>query len=119
MISNGRSNRNLSRCKERDKSLISMTLSRPTPEPMAQPQPVAAETPDSALITAWREGDERAAAELVRRHARALARFLAGAGAPERDVDDLVQDTFIRAFRGLARVRGQWHFLTWVVTIGG
>src|SRR5438270_13426869 len=119
MISNDRSNRNLSRCKGRDKSLISMTLSRPTPEPMAQPQPVAAETPDSALITAWREGDERAAAELVRRHARALARFLAGAGAPESDVDDVVQETFIRAFRAVGTFRGQCRFRTWLLTIGG
>src|SRR2546423_4832579 len=85
---------------------------------MAQPHVVQV-VPDSALITAWREGDERAAAELVRRHARALARFLAGAGAPESDVDDLVQDTFIRAFRGVDRFRGQCQFRTWLMTIGG
>src|SRR5256885_12871140 len=44
---------------------------------------------------------------LVERHARPLARFLAGAGAPETDVDDLVQETFIRAFRSVDRFRGQ------------
>ena len=86
---------------------------------MANPQPRTDAPPDSALITAWRAGDEQAAAELVRRHARALARFLAGAGAPESDVDDLVQDTFIRAFRGVDRFRGQCQFRTWLMTIGG
>lgn len=86
---------------------------------MAQPQPVAAPASDAALIAAWQRGDEQAAAELVRRHARALARFLAGAGAPEADLDDLVQDTFIRAFRSIERFRGDCQFRTWLLTIGG
>src|SRR2546425_11097521 len=85
---------------------------------MAQTQPVAAPMPDAALIAAWQRGDEQAAAELVRRHARALARFLAGAGAPAADLDDLVQETFIRAFRAVGRFRGQWQFRTWLLTIG-
>ena len=74
---------------------------------------------DAALIAAWQGGDEQAAAELVRRHARALARFLAAAGAPEADLDDLVQETFIRAFRAVGRFRGQCQFRTWLLTIGG
>ena len=74
---------------------------------------------DADLIAAWMTGDERAAAELVRRHARTLARFLTGAGAPEADLDDLVQETFIRAFRGLGGFRGQCQFRTWLLTIGG
>lgn len=84
---------------------------------MATPLPAAA--PDAALIAAWHEGDERAAAELVRRHTRALARFLAGAGAPPADLDDVVQETFVRAFQGLARFRGQCQFRTWLLAIGG
>src|SRR5205809_6992484 len=86
---------------------------------MPPPRPVAAVPTDAALIAAWHGGDEPAAAELVRRHARALARFLVGAGGLEADVDDLVQETFIRAFRGLARFRGQCRFRTWLMTIGG
>ena len=79
----------------------------------------AASSPDAALIAAWRSGDEQAAAELVRRHARALARFLASAGARDADVDDLVQETFIRAFRAVDRFRNQCQFRTWLLTIGG
>src|SRR2546426_4870109 len=86
---------------------------------MTPAEPVAAVPTDAALIAAWHGGDEPAAAELVRRHARALARFLAGAGALEADVDDLVQETFIRAFRALRRFRGQCQFRTWLMTIGG
>jgi RNA polymerase sigma-70 factor (ECF subfamily) len=86
---------------------------------MAQPQPLTEPAPDAALIAAWRGGDEQAAAELVRRHARVLARFLAGAGAPAGDLDDLVQETFIRAFRAVDRFRGRCQFRTWLLTIGG
>src|SRR5207249_3514391 len=50
---------------------------------MPQAEPVAAVPTDAALIAAWQGGDEQAAAELVRRHARALARFLASAGEAE------------------------------------
>ncbi len=74
---------------------------------------------DSSLIEAWRDGDERAATELVRRHAAPLARFLsaAGAGAGE-DVEDLVQETFLRAFRRIETFRGVSSFRTWLMTIG-
>ena len=87
---------------------------------MTLPQPATAQPPaDAALIAAWQGGDERAAAELVGRHARALARFLAASGAPDGEVDDLVQETFIRAFRGMSGFRGQCQFRTWLLTIGG
>src|SRR6266571_3683000 len=88
---------------------------------MTPAEPVAAvpSPTDAALIAAWQGGDEQAAAELVRRHARALARFLAGAGAPEADLDDVVQETFIRAFRAVGMFRGQCRFRTWLLTIGG
>ncbi len=74
---------------------------------------------DSSLIEAWRDGDEGAATGLVRRHAAPLARFLsaAGAGAGE-DVEDLVQETFLRAFRRIETFRGVSSFRTWLMTIG-
>ena len=87
---------------------------------MPHAEPVAAVPSDAALIAAWQGGDEQAAAELVRRHARALARFLgAGSSGGDADVDDLVQETFIRAFRALGQFRGQCRFRTWLMTIGG
>jgi RNA polymerase sigma-70 factor (ECF subfamily) len=86
---------------------------------MPPADPAVRPADDAELIAAWLAGEERAAAELVRRHARALARYLAGAGAPEADVDDLVQETFIRAFRAVGGFRNQCQFRTWLLTIGG
>ena len=55
---------------------------------------------DPDLIEAWRAGEEAAATELVHRHGKPLARFRGAAGAGSReDVEDLVQETFVRAFR--------------------
>jgi RNA polymerase sigma-70 factor (ECF subfamily) len=81
----------------------------------------ATDTPidDAALAAAYSRGDERAAAELVRRHAAAVGRFLYSSGADAADVDDLVQETFFRAFRGLDRWRRAASFRSWLFTIGG
>ena len=73
---------------------------------------------DGELIAQYQRGDERAAAELVQRHTAPLARFLAIQGAPDDELDDLVQDAFFKAFRGLASFRGGSAFRTWLLAIG-
>lgn len=78
------------------------------------PDPSAA---DAELIERWRRGDELAAADLVRRHAKPVARFLSAAGAGD-DVEDLVQEAFYRAFRKIDGFRGGASFRTWVMSIG-
>jgi len=83
------------------------------------PPPQSDAATDADLIARWQGGDEDAATALVTRHGRALARFLAASGAFESDLDDLVQDTFLRAFRSVAGFRGQCQFRTWLLTIGG
>jgi RNA polymerase sigma-70 factor (ECF subfamily) len=71
---------------------------------------------DIALIQRWKDGDQRAAAEIVERHAPSLARFAASSG--ERDeVDELVQDTFVRAFGSLDSFRAESTLRTWLFTI--
>src|SRR6476619_1552137 len=71
---------------------------------------------DSELIARWKSGDERAASALVARHASALARFAVASGE-RNEVDELVQDTFIRAFNSLDGFRGDSSFRTWLFTI--
>jgi len=76
----------------------------------------SAEDTDLVLIEQWRAGDSRAATELVRRHADALARFAASAGERE-EIEELVQDTFVRAFGSLDAFRGESSLRTWLFTI--
>ncbi len=71
---------------------------------------------DRELIARWLGGDQRAATALVERHAAALARFASSMGGAE-DVDELVQDTFVRAFNSLESFRGESSLRTWLFTI--
>ena len=74
------------------------------------------EETDMELINRWKAGDTRAATRLVGRHSQALARFAASAG--ERDgIEELVQDTFVRAFASLDSFRGESTLRTWLFTI--
>jgi RNA polymerase sigma-70 factor, ECF subfamily len=74
---------------------------------------------DRALVGRWLAGDERAATLLVERHAPALARFAASltSGIDRGQVDELVQDTFVRAFQSMAEFRGESSLRTWLFTI--
>lgn len=76
----------------------------------------AAGQQDAELIARWKAGDQGAATTLVERHSQALARFAVSCGARE-DVDELVQDTFVRAFGSLDTFRGDSSFRTWLFTI--
>lgn len=75
-----------------------------------------ADAADRRLVARWLGGDDRAATEIVERHAPALARFAASQGARE-DADELVQDTFVRAFRALDAFRGESSVRTWLFSI--
>lgn len=78
------------------------------------------ETPsDHELASAYRAGDERAAAELVRRHAPALGRYLYSSGAAPDEIEDLVQEALFRAFRRLDSWRGEASFRSWLFAIAG
>src|SRR5918911_577300 len=71
---------------------------------------------DRELIARWRGGDERAATEIVERHAPALARFASSIGVRD-DVEEVVQDTFVRAFASLDGFREESSLRTWLFTI--
>jgi RNA polymerase sigma-70 factor (ECF subfamily) len=71
---------------------------------------------DRELIERWKAGDSRAATELVSRHADALARFAVSSGE-RSDIEELVQDTFVRAFSSIDSFRGESTLRTWLFTI--
>lgn len=75
----------------------------------------ASESEDRALIERWLRGDERAATAIVERHATAIARFVGSLGEQERD--EVVQDTFVRAFSSFDSFRGESSLRTWLFTI--
>ena len=72
---------------------------------------------DAELVKLAQGGDARAFEALVvkyqRRVARHVARYLRASG----DVEDVVQQTFIRAYRGLASFRGDSAFYSWLYRI--
>jgi RNA polymerase sigma-70 factor, ECF subfamily len=77
----------------------------------ASPAPLLEE---ADLIAACIRGDERAQRQLFRREyprVKSTVYRLVGAG---RDVDDLIQETFISVFRSLARFRGEAKLSTWI-----
>lgn len=61
-------------------------------------------------------GDSRAATQIVSRHADALARFAMSSGERE-EIEELVQDTFVRAFSSIDSFRGESSLRTWLFTI--
>lgn len=88
-------------------------MSAPTTTQSTAPEAIS----DQSLVAAYRGGEERAAAELVSRHIAALGRFLYSSGVSGDEVEDLVQETFFRAFRRLESWRGQASFRTWLLSI--
>ena len=74
------------------------------------------EDTDRELIERWKAGDSRAATALVTRHADALARFAVSTGE-RSEIEELVQDTFVRAFSSIDSFRGESSLRTWLFTI--
>jgi len=72
---------------------------------------------DGKLVLAARAGDLRASATLYERYrgkVKGLALRILGA---TQDVEDVVQDTFVAAFRGLARLNEPQAFSKWLGAI--
>lgn len=78
---------------------------------------VDGEIPDAELVKRARTGDDVALGLLLRRH-HAGAYRLAVSYMQDRDAaEDVVQDAFVKALRGLDRFRGDASFRTWVLRI--
>jgi RNA polymerase sigma-70 factor, ECF subfamily len=78
---------------------------------------LATTEPDGALVRLARAGDRDAFAELVMRWQRPLfARAMRSTRRLE-DADDLVQETFLRAWQGLSRFKGDAPFGAWALRI--
>ena len=73
--------------------------------------------PDEALVAAAQAGDQDALAALVHRYQTRIYNFALAMTGNAADAEDLAQETFIRAFRGLRRFRGDSSFRNWLYRI--
>jgi RNA polymerase sigma-70 factor, ECF subfamily len=74
---------------------------------------------DSALIAAAVGGTESAFRELFRRHTPHLLQFVSRIlGSSQADAEDVVQDTWLRAYPALVTFRNESSFSTWLCSVG-
>lgn len=66
------------------------------------------------LVERARGGDEEAFRLLVESHSRAVFRLAYRMTGNEHDAEDVVQETFVKAFRRLAQFESRAHFGTWL-----
>ena len=72
---------------------------------------------DSAVVSAFLGGEERAFEELVDRYQTRLLNFIYRTTGDRERAEDLVQEVFIRVYRHLHRFDRSKKFSTWIYTI--
>src|SRR5688572_17146607 len=69
---------------------------------------------DAVLVRRFIDGDESAFVEIVERHREKIYSVVGSFLKNRADAEEIVQDTFIRAYRGLVRFRGDSSLATWL-----
>ncbi len=72
---------------------------------------------ESALVAKAREGDLTAFNELVNTYSRKIFRLAKHITQNDEDAEDVLQETFLKAFEHLSGFQGQSKFYTWIVRI--
>src|SRR6266536_1347631 len=70
-----------------------------------------------AVLARARQGDSDAFRVLVERHSRAVFRLAYRMTGNEQDAEDVVQESFLRAYRQLGRFEARANFGTWLYRI--
>jgi RNA polymerase sigma-70 factor (ECF subfamily) len=73
---------------------------------------------DHELVVRAQRGDKRAFGLLVDKYQRKLARLLSRMIRDQAEIEDVVQESFIKAYRALPNFRGDSAFYTWLYRIG-
>jgi RNA polymerase sigma-70 factor (ECF subfamily) len=73
---------------------------------------------DQALVERAQRGDQQAFGMLVEKYQRKLGRLLSRMVRDQAEVEDVVQESFIKAYRALPNFRGDSAFYTWLYRIG-
>jgi len=69
---------------------------------------------DAATVALARDGDSEAFRTLVERHSRAIYRLAHRMTGNPSDAEDVVQETFLKAYRQLGRFESRANFGTWL-----
>jgi RNA polymerase sigma-70 factor (ECF subfamily) len=72
---------------------------------------------DAAAVLRARTGDQEAFRVLVERHSRSLYRLAFRMTGRAEDAEDIVQDTFIKAYKQLSRFEARANVSTWLYRI--
>jgi RNA polymerase sigma-70 factor (ECF subfamily) len=72
---------------------------------------------DEALVSLAKAGDEGAIRVLIRRHNQRLFRVARGILRDDAEAEDVVQETYVRAFANLTAFRGDARLSTWLTRI--
>lgn len=73
--------------------------------------------PEAALVAQAREGDAQAFTTLVNRYSGKIFRLAQHITQNQEDAEDVLQDTFLKAYTHLDSFAGNSKFYTWVVRI--
>ncbi len=76
------------------------------------------EESDAAAVSRARSGDSQAFRLLVEHHSRNIFRLAYRMTGNEQDAEDVVQETFLKAFRQLNGFEERSNFSTWLYRIG-
>jgi RNA polymerase sigma-70 factor (ECF subfamily) len=68
----------------------------------------------ATMVARARQGDSEAFRSLVERHSRSAFRLAFRMTGNEHDAEDVVQNSFLRAYRQLGRFESRAHFGTWL-----
>lgn len=72
---------------------------------------------DAELVARVQKGDKRAFDLLVLKYQRKIMRLLARMLNNQAEIEDIAQETFIKAYRALPQFRGESAFYTWLYRI--
>jgi RNA polymerase sigma-70 factor (ECF subfamily) len=96
-------------------SRFSSTPPRPAEKALEKARAAAsAASIDRELIARFNAGDETAFIEIMERYRAKIFTLTCGLLRNHADAEEITQDTFIRAHRGLARFRGDSSLATWL-----
>lgn len=72
---------------------------------------------ESALVAKARDGDSAAFAQLVSRYERKIFRLAMHVTRDNEDAEEVLQETFLKAYEHLGEFKGHSKFYTWLVRI--